>query len=188
MRHGATFGLVAAFMLVHGFTSALAQPPDGPPPEHRDPLRAALDANRDHELDADEIKAAPAAIARLDADGDGRIDRHEFRPPRPPGGADRGPGSGARGERPRGGPGEDGRPPREGRRESGGPADGERPGPGRFVSRAMSCDADGDGKLDRAELETLASEMMQRRQGDGGGERGPGRGPPRDGERPRRAD
>ena len=81
----------------------------------------------------------------------------------------------------------------------GGPG-GERrgpPSPEQFVERAMSFDADGDGKLDRNELMKFSQEMAARRMrgGPGGpdGPRGggPRRGPPPDGdgerpERPRR--
>jgi len=161
-------------------TVAVAQPPEGGPPH--DPLRAALDADGDHALSADEIKQAASAVARLDRNGDGRIDHEEFRPQRPPrrglpGDGDdarRPPRDGAappRGERP------EGRPPRE----FGGPRGSS---PERIVSRALSFDADGDGKLDRAEIEAFAGEMQQRTRGG----RGPGRpgNPPEDGEQPER--
>lgn len=96
-------------------------------------------------------------------------------------------------------------------RPEGGPPGGERrgpPSPEQFVERALTFDADGDGKLDRSELMKLAEEMQARRpQGGpdgprgGGPRRGPGgdggfggegrRGPPQGGEggrpeRPRR--
>ena len=50
------------------------------------------------------------------------------------------------------------------------------PSPERFVEHAMSFDADGDGKLDRAELTKLAEEMARMRGGQGGpgGQSGPG--------------
>ena len=175
-------GLRALVALVALATTAVAQPPEGGPPDRgpggppHDPLRAALDTDGDHELSADEIKNATTAVAKLDRNGDGRIDNEEFRPPRPPG--------------PPRGEGFEGRPPREGRRP---PGDGprpeggpNRPSPERLVERAMSFDADGDGKLDRAEMEKFAGEMQQRLRGGRGG---PG-GPPADGgerpERPRR--
>jgi hypothetical protein len=79
------------------------------------------------------------------------------------------------------------------------------PSPERMVEHAMTFDADGDGKLDRAELTKFAEEMQARRMrggpggpgGEGrggnagpGGGRGPGRrgpgGPAGDGERPPR--
>jgi len=75
------------------------------------------------------------------------------------------------------------------------------PSPERMVEHAMTFDADGDGKLDRAELTKFAEEMqaMRKRGGPGGpgggrgkGGQGAGRGPGRrgpgdpsgDGERP----
>jgi len=221
MRPSIPFRMLALSVAAGGlFTAAFAQPPesaehrdghppehrDGPPPEHRDHLRGALDANHDHELDADEIKNAPAALAQLDKNGDGRIDHEEFRPPAPPiprgeGGfrgppgppppRDRGPESGPR---PEGGPRE-GRPrDRAGRGE--GPGAGG-PTPERMVERAMTFDADGDGKLDRAELEKFAAEAVQRmrnalaeRGGPRGGEeprrRPEGPGGPAGGDRPER--
>ena len=114
------------------------------PPERRDGLRDALDTNGDHELDADEIKNASASLAKADRNGDGKIDHEEFRPPLPP--TPRGEG----GPRPQGGP-----------------------SPERFAERAMTFDADGDGKLDRTEVEKFAGEMMQRLRG-GMAERGTG--------------
>jgi len=47
----------------------------------------------------------------------------------------------------------------------------------------MEFDADGDGKLDRAELEKFAADMQQRMRGGRGGPPPDGDGPP---ERPRR--
>jgi len=128
--------------------TAMAQPPEPPPgrplPPHGDPLRRALDTNGDHELDADEISKAAEALAKLDANGDGRVTRDELFPRPPAGAPGRGPGVPP--------------PPRDG--------EGFRPPPGpdpeRFVERAMSFDGDGDGKLDRAELGTFAEEMMGR--------------------------
>jgi len=187
--------------------AALAQPPGPPeggePPAFRDPLRRALDANHDFELDTDEIAKASEVLKTLDKNGDGKIDREELRPPMgpPPGGPGRGPeGRGFEGRPPRDRDavdrpppprdGEDGPPrPRDGFRPGGGDAGG-RPSPERFVERAKSFDADGDGKLDETELRKFAESMAERmRAAVRGG--GPG-GPPRDGgerpERPRRPD
>ncbi|NDC63644.1 MAG: hypothetical protein EBZ59_06580, partial [Planctomycetia bacterium] len=63
--------------------SGPADPRDGfrPPP---DPLRQAIDANHDHQIDADEIKNAPAALLTMDSNGDGILSHDELRPPMPP--------------------------------------------------------------------------------------------------------
>lgn len=212
MKHMLTFVVVMMIVCIGPATSN-AQPPDGefdapprregPPPDRRpppppDPLREALDANHDHELDADEIKNAAAAVARIDADGDGRVDERELMPPPPP------PPRGFEGRPPRGRRGPDGPPPSEagerGPAERPGfrpPEPGDRPSPERFVARAMAFDADGDGKLDRSELEKWAGEMFRMRGDPEAGRRGPprpradreqegdrGRDRPRDGDRP----
>jgi hypothetical protein len=182
-------GFPTAIAVVALATAAVAQPPEDGPPERgpggppHDHLRAALDTDGDHELSAEEIKNATAAVAKLDRNGDGRIDNEEFRPPRPPG-PPRGEFSAGRPPR---GEGFEGRPPREGRRP---PGDGPRPEGGptrpsseRLVERAMSFDADGDGKLDKAEMEKFAGEMQQRMRGGRGGPGGP---PPEGGDRPER--
>ena len=199
-------------------TAAVAEPPAGPPRDRpqgpADRLRAALDANGDHELDETELENAAAALRSLDADGNGRIDRQEFRPPLPPPPprefGDRGPerrpegrppreggpefrrprdgerpdgptGERPRGERPEGPPRErrDG-PPRQRPEGQRGREPGDRPSPERFVERAMSFDADGDGKLDREELGKFAEEMMTRMRA-GIADRVRGEGPPRRG-------
>jgi len=89
-------------------------PPDGAPPRntgpggfngHRpppSPLFEALDANHDGIIDANEIANAPAALKKLDKNGDGKLTPDELRPQRPM----RGPG-------PDGPPGSDGQPPQQ---------------------------------------------------------------------------
>src|ERR1700722_15365160 len=64
-----------------------------PPPS---PLMEALDANHDGIIDADEIANAPAALKKLDKNGDGKLTPDELRPKRPQGGQAQG--------RPPGGP------------------------------------------------------------------------------------
>ncbi len=63
--------------------------PDGPPgggPNGKNhpplpPIIAALDANHDGVIDADELANAPAALKTLDKNGDGQLTPDEFRPP-----------------------------------------------------------------------------------------------------------
>jgi hypothetical protein len=74
------------------------------------PLVAALDVNRDGQLDATEIANASAALLKLDANGDGSLTREELCP-RPPRGA--------------GGPG--GPPPEDGPVAPGAPDDSSQP-------------------------------------------------------------
>lgn len=52
-----------------------------PPPS---PLMDALDANHDGIIDANEIANAPAALKKLDKNGDGKLTPDELRPQRPP--------------------------------------------------------------------------------------------------------
>jgi hypothetical protein len=164
MRYGITFGVLTITLLGAAFATARAQPPeghDGPAPERRDSLRDALDTNGDHELDADEIKNASTSLAKADKNGDGKIGHEEFRPPLPP--IPRGPG-GFRGPPPGYGearPARGDRPGREGAYRGEGRGAGG-PSPERFVERAMTFDADGDGKLDKSELEKFAGEIADR--------------------------
>jgi hypothetical protein len=60
--------------------------PPGHPHGHRPPpslLVAALDANHDHVISADEIANAAAALKALDLNGDGKLSADELMPPRP---------------------------------------------------------------------------------------------------------
>ena len=193
-------GTVCGILVVGIVGVAMSQPPegrDGPPrrPENggdhhhppHDQLREALDADHDHQLSAEEIKNATAAILSLDTNNDGMLTDDEFRPPMPPGGPEgrgtrtrgaEGRGPGGRGPVGRGperrgpeGRGPEGRGP-EGRGPGGRGAPGGPPSPERLVERAMTFDTDGDGKLDKNELTKFAEEMMNRMR--------PG-GPPREG-------
>ena len=148
MRTLFALGIVVVSTVCGQFVTA--QPPerrDGPPPERRDGLRDAIDTNGDHELDAEEMKNATANLAKADRNGDGKIDHEEFRPPLPA--IPRGEG-GFRGPPPGRERGSEGGPVRGGGfRGEGGPRPEGGPSPERFVERAMTFDADGDGKLDR---------------------------------------
>lgn len=62
--------------------------PGGPGQRMAPPLMAALDANHDGVIDADEIKNAPEALRKLDKNNDGKVTMDELRPPRPEGGPD----------------------------------------------------------------------------------------------------
>ncbi len=58
------------------------------------PLIEALDVNHDGIIDATEIANAPAELKTLDKNGDGKLTRDEYRPPRPPGMGDGNPDAG----------------------------------------------------------------------------------------------
>ncbi|MRR12626.1 hypothetical protein EG835_09240, partial [bacterium] len=76
-----------------------AGPSDGAdrPKKPQPPVIAALDAHADGVIDAKEIAAAPAALKKLDVNGDGRLSPDEYRPPRPGDGGP--PSSGKPGEK-----------------------------------------------------------------------------------------
>ena len=68
--------------------------PGGPGGRPVPPMMAALDTNKDGELDATEIANATAALKTLDKNGDGKLTNDELRPPR---GERGGPGGGGQG-------------------------------------------------------------------------------------------
>ena len=119
--------------LIAGSAVALAQDGRGRGPGRGQPSVGftALDTNGDGVLDAGEIAAAPAMLAKLDKNSDGRITSAEVRPAMPEG---RGRGGG-RGE---------GR----GEGEDNAAANGVE----ETVKTLMAFDANGDGKLSRSEL------------------------------------
>lgn len=194
-------GAVAAGVVVTVFsTGAWAQQPgqdqQGPGGRGRfvSPLMAALDADGDGVISAQEIEGAAAALKKLDKDGDGKLSGEEIRPSF--GGFGRGiPGAGPEGTRSPGG------------------------GAAAFVARMLENDKNNDGKLakdelserqqfffdradtnkdgflDQKELEEMAARFSQFRPGSGRpGEGRPGEGRRRpegtegEGSRPRRAE
>lgn len=60
-------------------------PPDGQARAKRPtpPIVAALDADGDGVVSATELAAAPTRLRKLDANGNGRLEPDEYRPPRP---------------------------------------------------------------------------------------------------------
>lgn len=88
---------------------SFAQPPDGEsgPGRKAPPVMAALDADHDRVISAEEIANASAALATLDKNGDGQLTEDEIRPEGRGEGGRPGKGQG-KGESPR--RGEDGRP------------------------------------------------------------------------------
>lgn len=60
--------------------NAQDKPADGQQRRPGNPIIAALDANGDGTIDAAEISNAPAALRKLDKNGDGKLTREELRP------------------------------------------------------------------------------------------------------------
>ncbi|TWU32192.1 hypothetical protein [Novipirellula artificiosorum] len=129
------------------------------------PILEALDANGDHEISAEEIAGASAALKKLDKNSDGKLTREEMHPELdgdrsgPPREGNR---AGEREMRPGGRPeGTEGPRMRrdEGARGPGGP--GGPPNPEQFVEHAMQFDADQDGKLSKVELLKFATEFAK---------------------------
>jgi hypothetical protein len=90
--------LLAAAAFLAAALNVIAQPADGPPPDQGDnppagfhhhhpplPIVTVLDANGDGIIDAAEIAGAPAALKKLDKNGDGQLTPDEYMPPRPGG-------------------------------------------------------------------------------------------------------
>lgn len=91
-----TLAFAASGLLVQAQPEGGAPRPGGPDGPRRPvpPLFAALDADKDGELSADEIANAVTALKALDKNGDGKIGKEELRPPMPPRGEGEGRGDG----------------------------------------------------------------------------------------------
>lgn len=134
------------------------------------PVLAALDADKDGVLSKAEIANASVALGKLDKNGDGELNAEEMRPQRPEGGRTQGRG------RPEGE-----RPERGGR--AGGSGDmvqrmmamdknedgkiSEEEAPERMKAMFGRVDSNGDGFIDKSEIEAMAERV-------GGGRGGPG--------------
>ncbi len=123
------------------------------------PVLKALDADGDGELSSSEIDNAVTALRSLDADKSGSLSSSEMMPDW---GSMRG-GRGGEGRRggPGGGEGRRGGPGGEGR---GGNRDG-----GSFADRMLENDADGDGKVSKAEAPERMQGFFDNLDGDGDG-------------------
>jgi len=139
--------------------------PDGQPPGGRGagfiamfPVMAALDADKNGELSAEEIANASEALKQVDKNNDGKIDATELRPTPPEGGFGGRPGFGSpRGDRPEGDrPQGNRRPPMED------DASNNRNNADEFVARMMNFDKNDDGKLTMDEVPERAQEMLKR--------------------------
>jgi hypothetical protein len=71
---------VAAVAVSTVVLQAQDKPADGQQRRPGNPIIAALDANGDGTIDATEISNAPAALRKLDKNGDGKLTREELRP------------------------------------------------------------------------------------------------------------
>jgi hypothetical protein len=71
---------VAAMAISTVGLQAQDKPADGQQRRPGNPIIAALDANGDGTIDATEISNAPAALRKLDKNGDGKLTREELRP------------------------------------------------------------------------------------------------------------
>lgn len=143
------------------------------PPMH--PLQQALDTNGDGVIDAKELTNAPAALKKLDKNGDGRLTDDEYRPARPQGGGQGGQGGkggapGSKGGAPGGKGGEGGEPRRPEGQPGAGPSPLEKAGAdGDFVTRLFQNDKNKDGKLTKDELPEQVQRIVERADANGDG-------------------
>jgi collagen type III alpha len=111
------------------------------------PVLKALDADGDGELSSSEIDNATTALRSLDADSSGSLSSEEMMPN----------WESMRGQGRRGGRG-------EGEGRGGGNRDG-----GSFAERMLENDADGDGKISKAEAPERMQSFFDNLDGDGDG-------------------
>lgn len=133
--------------------------PPGPPP-----VVAALDANSDGTLSAEEIDGASGALKKLDKNGDGKLTREELMPP-PPGGG--------RTFSREGGPDVQVNPEQLARRLMNGDKNGDgklqmEELPERMQERFDRMDTNGDGALEGDEVKSAAERLQRRLQSNDG--------------------
>lgn len=128
--------LAATVGLTFAQTRERGQGGDGPRPGfmRMNPVLDAIDIDQNGTITADELARSADALAKLDKDGDGKLNREELRP-------NFGPGGGPRGRGP-------GRP---------GAAN-----PDDFVKRLMEMDRDSNGSLSKDEVPERMQGMFER--------------------------
>lgn len=149
------------------FFSALVASGSGqepPPPPPKMPAMEALDKNRDHIFDKEEIETATASLLTLDKNGDGRLTIEELRPAPPTN------DSGASGEDETLSAVERRRLERERQREerrsryaqgSGASAQGEFAGPPPKMPVMEALDKDRDHIFDKNEIESATASLLK---------------------------
>jgi hypothetical protein len=179
--------LILALACALSAWTAIAQPPDDAPdqgtnappaggPHHgrRGPpmdsvIIKALDANGDGILEASEIANAPAALLKLDKNGDGQLTPDEYLPPRPDGSTN-GPPPGPGGRRPP-------RPPIIAALDVNGDGIIDAQEIANAPAELLKLDKNGDGQLTPNEWRPHRPPPDGPPPGDGGGD---GDGPPKD--------
>ena len=167
---------------------ANSEPPGGRDADGFIERLLSFDENEDGKLSKEELpERMQGMIEGIDANKDGVIDKGEMEQMGQQFGQSRGGRPG--GDRPDAGQGRPGGRSPQGRGGGGTAGRGGPPSPEQFIERAMSFDADKDGKLDQAELKKMAEGMAQRGRPSGAseGRGGFGRRPGGEGgDRPRR--
>ncbi len=139
------------------------------------PVHAALDADKNGEISADEIGQASEVLGKLDKNKDGKLTEDELRPDfsrMRQGGGDR-----PTGDRPQTGGGSMAERLKEMDKNSNGKIEAEEIPEERRERMLEFLDKNGDNAIDKAELEAMAQRFRDGQGGKGkGGEAGKGRG------------
>jgi len=120
-------------------------PGGGPPGGDGHPVIAALDADQNHELSAEEIANATKVLSALDKNGDGKLNEEDLGQIGPRGGHDGGPGRPGGRERGHGG-------------HSAADSDGQ---DSEFASRLMAFDKNENGKVEKDELPARMQRVLE---------------------------